>query len=495
MIQNRHWLTYLHQRKKVHLYFFGACLIILSSCGNIKQKEKSAKTPSQQIPKQVFQVGKIYPKVSCAQGPAFSYSLYLPHEYRTGKPSPVIFFFDAHARGWLPIAKYKNLADSLGYILVASNDSKNGLSSTKRNEIIYQFMADVEHRFTIDSRRIYTSGFSGGARIASGIGIANQYIAGVMGCAAGFPQVSTPIRTDFAYVGIVGNKDFNYLEMRYLDQKLEANHQTHLLLIFDGKHEWPPARVMRRAMLFMEMDAMRKNLIPGNEPQIAKTKEMLEQDRNKASVVNDAWARFRADQQLVACLSGLAPVQNYRIEMDKLRQSRSFQKRQVEDIDLLHEESKSQQNLSNALQVQDENWWQQKIAQIYKHEKSANSNDIRLMNRRLLNYLSLMAYLYVDGNLKQGNANSAGKYLMIYEKVDPTNPEVYFLKAQQRAMLGGSAHAIYHYLEKAVKMGFQDTKRFNNLPYFASLRQSLRFQNLAKQVLQNHEKAEEHPSE
>ncbi len=463
---------------------FAFFLLILSACNTGVQKKTNEQKVALQ-PAQNFLAGKIYPRVKELNKTSFSYALYLPKGYTPDKTYPVIFFFDAHARGWLPIKKYHQLADSMKYILAASNDSQNGQSTAKRNKIIYAFMADVEQRFHVDNQRIYTAGFSGGARIAAGIGLFNKNIAGVIGCAAGNPQTLKTGRTDLTMVEIVGNKDFNYLEMLLLEQKLESAHQPHQLLIFDGKHDWPPKKVMQQAFLFLETDAMRRKLITSNDSLIKQLQTRLNNKRKAINPAKQPLARFESDKKLVAFLHELTPVESYRKEMEHLSRLPLFQHQKTNRQRLLQNEQKSQQTLASALGAKDVTWWKKEIAQLYNNKKPAKNSETKLMNVRLLNYLSLMSYLYADANLRQGNPQGAAKFLMIYKKVDPTNPEVYFLRAKQRAMLGASSKEILNLLNKSVQLGFNAPMRIKHFAKAAALPDSSDFQKILNLAYKN----------
>ena len=100
-----------------------------------------------------------------------------------------------------------------------------------------------------------------------------------------------------------------------------------------------------------------------------------------------------------------------------------------------------------------------------------------------------MTYLYADGSLKNDQTAAAGKFLMIYEKVDPTNPEVYFLKAQLYAMTG-NRKAIIPSLQKAADNGFKDTKRMEKNARFSGLHQTDSFRKILLQVEENKKAAE-----
>jgi hypothetical protein len=468
--------------------FSGILLFSVTSCQS-SHSRKSKKKQNTMVDTATFHPGVVYDSVSCFGYPEESYALYLPKDYNSPEKFPVVFFFDAHARGWLPVRRYKVLADSLGFILVASNESKNGQPSQTRNRIIYHFMQDVEKRFSIDPVRVYTGGFSGGARIASGIGLSNKDIAGVIGCAAGFPRLNHIANTHLAYVGIVGNTDFNYLEMKQLNSELETARWRHCLLIFDGHHQWPPLQTMEKAFDFLQTDAMRRQLIPVDKQLVTHLQKNLEQKRKQAIRNHNPLFQMQTDRELVAFLSELIPVDSYEKEMQELQQNPIFKKQKQQEILLKREEQKWQQVYVRALENKDKVWWKKALDNLSGREKSAKTAPEKLMFRRLYNYLSLMAYLYADGSLKNQQTAAAGKYLMIYEKVDPTNPEVYFLKAQRFAMVGDTK-AILPSLQKAVNNGFKDVKRMENNTYFSKLRQTNGFQKILLRVKENKKASE-----
>ncbi|HUP13952.1 MAG TPA: hypothetical protein VM187_17145, partial [Niastella sp.] len=76
----------------------------------------------------------------------------------------MIYFFDPHGSGSLPLHKYKASADSLGFIFISSNTSKNGDDLQYTEELWSIMSADTRRHLNIDLQRIYTAGFSGGAK-------------------------------------------------------------------------------------------------------------------------------------------------------------------------------------------------------------------------------------------------------------------------------------------------------------------------------------------
>ena len=58
--------------------------------------------------------------------PGESFSLYLPTQYEAEKAAPAIFIFEPMARGKVGIQPFIKTAEQYGFILICSNDSKNG---------------------------------------------------------------------------------------------------------------------------------------------------------------------------------------------------------------------------------------------------------------------------------------------------------------------------------------------------------------------------------
>src|ERR1044072_3976953 len=134
-----------------------------------------------------FAAGKVIEKVNCLADTAESYALYIPAKGNK-TALPVIYLFDPHGSGSLPLHKYKASADSLGFILIGSNTSKNGNDLQYTEELWRILSADTRQRLNIDAQRIYTAGFSGGAKVAGYVALNHPEIKGVIAMGAGLPD-------------------------------------------------------------------------------------------------------------------------------------------------------------------------------------------------------------------------------------------------------------------------------------------------------------------
>jgi dienelactone hydrolase len=201
---------------------------------------------------QDFPRGIIIDDVKCAADPAQSYALYLPSSYSPDRASSLLVAFHPGARGRLMVEKYRAAAEEYGYIVAASNTSRNGPWSVSA-AALQAMWPDLGRRFSIDANRIYVTGMSGGARVAMQVALGKNNIAGVIASSAGYPDSQPRKSLPFAVFGTAGTEDFNYFEMRQLDRKLTS---PHFLAVFKGGHTLPPDTVAFDAIEWMELQAM-----------------------------------------------------------------------------------------------------------------------------------------------------------------------------------------------------------------------------------------------
>lgn len=463
------------------LFLLLPLLLLAGACSNMQKKENKR---DKNAAFKTFQPGVVVDSVPCASDTSESYALYLPSDYTPKRKFPVVFFFDAHARGTLVVKKYKNVAEKLGFILVASNNSENDQPMKESDQILYHFMQDVEKRFSFDPQRIYTAGFSGGARVAAGIGLFNKSVAGTIGLEAGFPSVRQIPDAHLTYVGVVGNLDFNYLEMKNLKTELDKLGMKNLLIVYPGKHALPPAKIFARAYDFMILEAMRKNIIPRDQNFIDSVKMSYEKMRQEAQKAHHYLRQMEIDQNLVTNLDNLTDISFYKKEIRRLAATKSVQIKLKRQAALDKTEAKTQQKFAESMAQRDAAWWKNQILEIYQKKKTARYEDEKLMNQRLLNYLSLMSYLYANSSINNWQLKEAKKFLMIYQMVDPENNMVYFLKAEYYVMTNHKNKALAA-LQDAVNHGYSDAYRIRANKYLQHLKGSPRLSIILEEIKQN----------
>jgi len=100
--------------------------------------------------------GQIVDKLECAADSQQSYALYLPSGYARTHPWPILYLFDPSANGKRAVETFKKAAETYGFILAGSNNSKNGPWGVSL-AAAQAMWRDANRRFLLDDKRVYTS--------------------------------------------------------------------------------------------------------------------------------------------------------------------------------------------------------------------------------------------------------------------------------------------------------------------------------------------------
>jgi len=265
---------------------------------------------------QSFQRGVVLPAVHSISQPEQSYALYLPSTYSPDHLWPIVYAFDPGARGVVPVELMRTAAEKYGYIVVGSNNSRNGPWKPEA-EAVKAVWEDTHARLAIDNHRVTFAGFSGGARVAARAALNCKCAQGLYLNGAGYPPDISPSRSALFDVFVTaGLDDFNYGELVNLDAQIDSMQFAHFLRRFDGPHSWAPSEVASEALAWFELQAMKENRRPLDSAFIAAE---LAQARERAEKLEQSRASFFALQnfrQVVAAFDGLAAVSDLRARAD-----------------------------------------------------------------------------------------------------------------------------------------------------------------------------------
>jgi pimeloyl-ACP methyl ester carboxylesterase len=219
--------------------------------------------------------------VKCAADQSQTYALYLPSHYSPDRPWNLILAFDPRGQGRQGVEHLQAAAEKYGYIVAGSNNSRNGPPQISLTAV-QAMWSDVVKRFSINPKRIYTAGLSGGARIAMKVALDSNEIAGVIASSAGFPPGHRRSDLRFVLFGTAGTEDFNYLEMRQLDRELSSPHRV---VIFEGGHTWLPSSLAVQAVEWLEFQASHPGTVEPPKPD--PDRKELEREAQIVSELND----------------------------------------------------------------------------------------------------------------------------------------------------------------------------------------------------------------
>lgn len=427
-----------------------------------------------------FEPGKIITDVKCTADTSFSYTLFLPASYDPDNTYPLIYIFDAHAKGEASVRLFRDMADKYGYILIGSNDSRNGLSMESQMHIYEVISSDVLGRFSVDRNRIYTAGFSGGSRVASSIAIYKGGIAGVIGCSAGFPAVTEPIQFHFDYIGFVGNEDMNYLEMIMLQEALQAAGYRHHLIVFTGTHEWPSPAVLGGAFTWMEVNAMRDMKKARDDEFIANSIHALDLEARQLEKSGQLGPAYEVYGRIVVYFDGLTDVSVYKAKLKELMKREEIHRFLGEKSLNREKEMSLQTQYLKALTEKPLPWWKPAVVDLNALALEGSAED-RAIYKRLLAYLSLAAYSNANGHLMAGHYDEAARFINLYAVIDPQNSEHAYLAACMYAQTQRIDPA-FASLEKAVSLGFDDAGRYTSDTLLNALKSDPRYEELRQKM-------------
>jgi predicted esterase len=408
---------------------FIGILFIAPSCKPSQDKSQQNETQVQAVsPKEQFQAGQIIQKVICKTDTSQSYALYLPGDYSTEKKFPVIYIFDPHGDGNLPVSLYKDLAEKYHLILIGSNNSKNGNSWEASEAIANTLFSDSQNRLSINTERITVLGFSGGARIANALAVVNGSISSVICCGAATPAINIKDpRNNYTYLGIAGNTDFNYVEMRKYDMLgLAGRPVKHVFLEFDGKHEWPPVDVMQTAFVWDELNAMRKKTAIKNDSLIISNLQLFANQLKRYQNENKPFEIFNQVRKTINFFDGLTNLDEYYKIYNTVKQDPEIDRALKKEEFLWKQEEQLEGKYLEAFTKESKPWWNNEIASLQKKIKTTQDEGEMLVYKRTLYYLSLAAYMQTNAALNENNLPAAKFFCEIYLLVDPGNPDAHY---------------------------------------------------------------------
>lgn len=469
--------------------------------------------------------GEIVEKVVCAESPQQSYALYLPSQYTPEHRWPLLLVLDPGARGKIPVEHFQAAAEKYGWIVAASNNSRNG-PIEQPVEAVNAMWRDTHARFSVDDRRVYFAGFSGAARAVITIaGMCNKCAAGLITGGAGFPGGFTPsAATAFAVFTTVGVDDFNFAEVRLFDDALAKAGVDHQVRIFDGRHEWAPADVLVEAVEWMELRAMRTGSRSRDDKiiedlwqkQMSRAQALENSDQYQAyrtyvaaaNAFNSLRDVTRAKERIAALDSSREIKAARRSEEQQVKRQRDLEKqiytllgartglqslfadddRQGSGSSASEDSLGAQPNgtssgsTDSGSPADSDNRLRALLADIRKASASSSDTSERRVARRVAGGLYI-ALIERGSNLLevQKRYAIAARMFALATEVSPERPGGYYLLAMSYAANGDKKKSL-HALKTAFEKGFKDLEAVRKNAAFDSIRGEAAYQELVNRV-------------
>lgn len=433
--------------------------------------------------------GSVVASLTCLADSKQSYALYLPSKYFPDRSWPIIYAFDPFARGKVPVELYKEAAEKYGYIVVGSNNAKNGPGALEM-EAAQAVWQDTHRRFLIDRDRVYTTGLSGGARFATSFALYcyTCAIAGVIAQGAGYPvKESLPANDHFLYYVAVGDADFNLPEILKLRKQKEANKSPFKVKIYPGPHQWAPRDVVEDAIEWLELKAMQAGL---KKPDLVFIHPLFDRTRAEATQAEqrgDTMAQFYALRSLALDFKGLEDVAGFESALAALRISKSLkraaqdERRAIEKQESLTAAAAVEISRLGAAGPEEQVALRQHLlatfADLRRYTKSNDSD--RLVFVRALNQLWVQGIEDGQQEFRNNQMVTAAAYFELMADVAPDQSWPELLLAESRARAGNKKAALKA-LEEAVKRGLKSPETLTQDPELQSLLSEPAFQRIVQ---------------
>jgi tetratricopeptide (TPR) repeat protein len=321
-------------------------------------------------------------------------------------------------------------------------------------------------------------------------------VAGVIACGAGFhtqiaPTPQTPPGSiSFAFFSTVGTDDFNFGELKQLDDVLTAIAVPHHLAMFEGGHMWAPRDVLTRALGWMEMQAIKAGRRSKDE---TLTEEIWRQEVERARALEaskktyDAYVAYAA---LVADFRSLRETREFEAKLAQLKETAEVKQGLREEKDQI----RRQQELTNQLIAFQERRkdvetrtvafgeFKRILDELRKKSRETSDSIERRIARRTLH--DVFAFYYEGAsNLIQRRKDYAVAVsnLEIATEIAENSSQVMYELATAYALNGEKKKAL-DALRRAVEKGFTDIARMNASPALSDVRKESEYQKILDSI-------------
>jgi predicted esterase len=459
---------------------FATQVLLLSLCSTISggQAEKPVYLPS---PGQIV-------NVVCATDANQSYALYLPPAYTVTKRWPIIYFFDPGGRGRRPLDLYKDLAETYGFIFAGSNNSRN--FSGNESQAVNAIWEDTHLRLSLDERRIYTSGFSGGARVAGAMALSSPgQISGVIAHGAGYP-IRHSSTDKLLYFFAVGDKDFNWPEVVTVGHERERNGLPYRVRVYSGSHQWATASVMEDAVQWLQLKAMQAGDLPRDNAFIDRQFQKLQKEADDAEGAHDALAQLAAYRSMAADFTGLRDVNAVTAKLAVLKQSAAVKAALKNEQEEISDQLRIEREISPKLRtyesgdVPDPNALRVEIVQAMNGLKGqaahAKHEAERLVLQRAFQDMVVEGMENGQQELEAKHFDKAESCFDLMQQISD-DPWPTLLLAETRAAMGNKKQALKD-LREAVRRGLKDVDALESNKRLQVLNTDPQFQELIAEL-------------
>lgn len=405
--------------------------------------------------------GEVSPYLVCDINKEHAYALYLPSDYTPDKEWPALFLYGAGGDGMAGMEKFRPAAEKYGYILIGSHNYRNG-PVDKGFEAARILLEEITKKYPVDMQRIYTGGMSGGARMATTVAVVTDKIAGVIAIGASFNFLNKPnAKNSFAFIGIAGDKDMNYLELVKATAEVRGLGIKSHLIAYDGKHRWCEEPQATEAIQWLELHAIKKGLRK-DDGDFSSTFLTAQLERGAQLETDLMFVEAHALYKSLRLFYGPEESKQTDQRVAVLEKEKAFKKQSRVYASILEKEGKRERSTRTGFNNIDMvmrsdsvyRWWQTQTTQWRKEQKNAKTLVARNSATRSLGFMGLFAFSTASPHMLAGKWAEALPYLKVAALINPDNADLNYFMAKIYALNQDQRLSKKHQ-KKAINAGFK----------------------------------------
>lgn len=406
-------------------------------------------------------------------------ALYLPKNFNATEQYSLILILEKEGKARQALGTFREVAESEGYILASPNMQMDTLSISDQVIFLGKLGADLKALLPVAPRRFYTAGFGVAGQLAVLAPSFLKDIGGAIGISAPIPSTEILDKDmPYYYIGIVGDEDFNFGNMKSLQKKLDSRDLPHHLLVFDGGHSWPSQDYLKKALQLFKVYAMKRGNLARDPEFLAESLEFQLREIRQLQQRNEF---IRAYEQMLGVYrvyegQGL-DLDSLKQELRKLKKDRRLktQKRELENqlfLEALQQEDYLyylEEDLRTA-NFNNLGWWRYQYENLLGGEAKKQGLNKKTMIR-LAGYLNALTEDYIAEIKRDADPDLGGLQFLYMLKtvIDPEDPQYYLDVISTAAQVEDFGTALF-YLEELLKQGYRDKDTLYALPNTALLR-------------------------
>jgi predicted esterase len=378
-----------------------------------------------------------------------TYEVYIPARENSTGLLPLLVIIDPHGSGKFALDKFKQSANQYPVVLIVSNLIKNGFEGYEG--AIQTLIEDVSQKYPI-GKTIFMAGFSGGARMVLGYGLAHQLngliLCGALGNSDQINALRCPV------ISISGMDDFNFMETAQFLFQEQLTPKNLKIELTNASHSWPDSLMLANAFGFLrfsyqatDMPSPSKSKLEAycQDQQVRINSLKRQGDFLKAALIAHNMSStkpFSNDKTFASTYHDLMTSPEYTNQMDRLEKSLNY-------------EISMRQPYLVAFQTKDTLWWKNEMGTVNEKIRTEKDSYTKDMYRRIKGFWGIACYSLCKQTVKEQNPEALNKILTIYRTLEPKNPDMSYFSSFPYFWKGNN-EATRSILKKAIAAGFTD---------------------------------------